>query len=48
LVTGTRVVLYEPNQIECEAIVRRGKTWPWVAEVVEGTVRYPSEGEDEK
>jgi hypothetical protein len=46
LVTGTRVILYEPDDVECEAIVRPGKTWPWVAEVVKGTVKYP--GEDEK
>jgi len=39
LVPGTRVVLYEPDQIECEAIVRRGKTWPWVADIVAGTMK---------
>ena len=41
LVTGTRVILYEPEEVEmrCEAIVRRGKVWPWVAEIIEGTFR---------
>ena len=41
LVPGTRVILYEPGDIECEAIVRRGKTWPWVADIVEGTIKNP-------
>lgn len=42
LVPGTRVILYEPDELECEAIVRRGETWPWVADIVEGTIKdYP-------
>lgn len=41
LVPGTRIILYEPGDIECEAIVRRGETWPWVADIVEGTIKAP-------
>ncbi len=42
LVPGAHVVLYEPDEFECEAIVRRGETWPWVADIVEGTIKdYP-------
>jgi hypothetical protein len=40
LVPGARVLLYEPDQIECEAIVRPGKTWPWVAEMIVETIRH--------
>jgi hypothetical protein len=36
---GTKVILYEPGDIECEAIVRRGKSWEWVAEIIEETIR---------
>ncbi len=44
LVPGIRIILYEPGQFECEAIVRRGKTWPWVADTLEGTFRdYPQD-----
>jgi hypothetical protein len=39
LVEGTRVILYEEGDIECEAIVRRGDTWNWVADIIEGTIR---------
>ena len=41
LVPGTRVILYEPEEVEmrCEAIVRRGKVWPWVADIVKGTFK---------
>lgn len=39
LVPGMRIILYEPGGMECEAIVRRGKTWPWVADIVEGTIK---------
>jgi hypothetical protein len=39
LTVGTKVILYEPGDIECEAIVRHGKSWEWVAEIVEGTIR---------
>lgn len=38
LVDGRRVVLYEPG-MECEAILLRGKIWPWVADIVDGTVK---------
>ena len=46
LVPGTRVILYEPGlekevEMECEAIVRRGKIWPWIGEIVKGTFKYP-------
>jgi hypothetical protein len=36
---GTKVVLYEPGDIECEAIVRRGDIWDWVADMVEGSIK---------
>jgi hypothetical protein len=39
LVPGTRIVLHEPGGMECEAIVRRGNTWPWVADIVEDTIK---------
>jgi hypothetical protein len=39
LTVGTNVILYEPGDIECEAIVQRGKSWEWVAEIVEGTIK---------
>ena len=38
LLEGKRVILYEPG-MECEAILRRGVQWPWVADIVEGTIR---------
>jgi len=38
LVPGTRVVLHETCGLECEAIVRRGRDFPWVAEVIRETV----------
>lgn len=37
LVPGTRVILFRPDEFECEAIVRRGAAWPWVAEIVRRT-----------
>lgn len=40
LVPGTRVILYEPGQMECEAIVRRGKQFAWVADMIEETIKY--------
>jgi hypothetical protein len=39
LIVGAKVILYEPGDIECEASVRHGKSWEWVAEIVEGTIR---------
>jgi hypothetical protein len=45
LVPGTRVILYEPDgdgYMECDAIVRHGKIWPWVGEVI-GPIRYISD-----
>jgi hypothetical protein len=39
LAVGAKVVLYEPGDIECEAIVRHGETWEWVADIVEGTIK---------
>ncbi len=39
LIVGDRVVLYEPGgDIECEAILRHGTSWKWVADIVEGTI----------
>lgn len=43
LVPGTRVIVYEPGDIECEAIVRRGTRFPWVADMIEETIRYAPE-----
>jgi hypothetical protein len=48
LVPGTRVILYEPDDIECEAIVRRDAAFPWVAEIVKGTMRDLVPGDDGK
>jgi len=39
LVPGARVILYEPDDIECEAIVRRRATDVWVGDIVKGTMR---------
>jgi hypothetical protein len=39
LVEGTRVILYEEGDMECEAVVRKGDTWDWVADIIEGTIR---------
>lgn len=36
---GALVILYEPGDIECEAIVRRGKRWEWVAHILDGTIK---------
>ena len=36
---GALVILYEPGDIECEAIVRRGRRWEWVAEILDGMIR---------
>jgi len=30
---------YEPGDIECEAIVRHGERWEWVADILDGTIR---------
>jgi hypothetical protein len=43
LVEGTRVIIVCEVSFECEAIVRHGKVWPWIGDVVAGTVRYYSE-----
>lgn len=40
LVPGTRVIVCDPGQIECEAIVRPGKHYPWVAEIIEDTLNF--------
>jgi hypothetical protein len=42
LTVGTKVILCEPGDIECEAIVRPGATWEWVADIVQGTIRETS------
>jgi hypothetical protein len=36
-VPGARVILFKPEELECEAIVRRGTAWPWVAKIVPRT-----------
>ena len=43
LVEGTRIIVVCEDSFECEAIVRRGKIWPWIGDVVAGTVKYYSE-----
>lgn len=35
---GVKVTLHEPG-MECEAILRHGKRWPWVADIIEGTIK---------
>lgn len=47
LVPGTRVILYEPGELECEAIVRRGERCPWAADIVEGTIKDDPRAEGE-
>ena len=36
---GSLLTLYEPGSIECEAILRRGEHWEWVADMLDGTIR---------
>lgn len=36
---GTKIVIYEPEDIECDAILRRGVQSEWVADIVKGTIR---------
>jgi hypothetical protein len=43
---GTVLTLYEPGSMECEAILRHGTKWPWVADILETTIRDLSESED--
>ena len=40
LVVGRRVIVSTPGESECEAIVKRGKYYPWVAEIIEETLHY--------
>jgi len=35
---GSVVTLYEPG-MECEAILRHGERWEWVADILDGTIR---------
>lgn len=39
LQVGAIVTLCEPGDIECEAILRRGARWRWVADMLDGTIR---------
>jgi hypothetical protein len=39
LVVGSIVTLYEPGDIECEAVLRHGTRWEWVADILDGTIR---------
>ena len=41
LAVGQKVILYESDDIECEAIVRHGETWEWVADIVKGSDLHP-------
>lgn len=36
---GANVTLYEPGDIECEAVLRHGTRWEWVADILDGTIR---------
>jgi hypothetical protein len=45
LVAGAKVILYEPGDIECEAILRRGTSWEWVADIVDGTIKKSTSNE---
>lgn len=38
LKVGEKVTLFEAG-MECEAILRRGKYFPWAADIIPGTVR---------
>ena len=40
---GTRIILFDPGELECEAIVRRGTWAEWVADIVPGTIKYYDE-----
>jgi hypothetical protein len=46
LVVGARVILYEVDDIECEAVLRHGATWDWVADIVDGTIKEISPPSD--
>ena len=39
LKVGAIVTLYEPGDIECEAILHHGTRWKWVADILDGTIR---------
>ena len=39
LAVGAIVTLYEPGDIECEAVLRHGIRWKWVADILDGTIR---------
>ena len=39
LKVGALVTLYETGDIECEAILRHGRRWEWVADILDGTIR---------
>lgn len=39
LKVGALVTLYEPGDIECEAILRHGTRWEWVADILDDTIR---------
>ena len=43
LVVGAVITLYEPGDIECEAVLRRGTRWEWVADIVDSTIRDSEE-----
>jgi len=44
LTVGLRATLYD-EEIKCVGILRRGKYYDWVADIVPGTVRDLSRGE---
>lgn len=39
LKVGAIVTLYEPGDIECEAVLRHGTRWKWVADILDGPIR---------
>lgn len=39
LKVGNRITVYTPGEMECEAILRHGQMWEWVADMVEGTTK---------
>jgi hypothetical protein len=43
LVPGTRVFVYDPGDIEGEGIVKRGKRFDWIAEIIVETIRAPGD-----
>ena len=43
LKVGAIVTCYEPGDIECEVILRRGTRREWVGDILDGTIRDSAE-----